>query len=212
MPPEERFVVRFAAEPPQDALPYGRWADTLREEFLAACVRIEAEPDEIGEPGELVYYPDRTWADRCYVPVTARTSTGAELYGYVSFLAPDPEAGEPEPSDFDAVADFVHAEDTADNQPDWRIDINEMSVGRWRGENGNVADMTLLWGRPLVAGAHVVTAELARLVVDQCLLVDDRFTMLAPDDYRGDFLEVALFDGGGEELAREQTYDEDDEE
>ena len=28
MPPEDRFVPRFAAEPPQDLLPYGRWAQT----------------------------------------------------------------------------------------------------------------------------------------------------------------------------------------
>ena len=36
MPPEERIVARFAAEPPQDPLPYGSWADTLQAEFLAA--------------------------------------------------------------------------------------------------------------------------------------------------------------------------------
>jgi len=37
MPPEDRFVPRFAAEPPQDLLPYGRWSQTLTAEFLAAC-------------------------------------------------------------------------------------------------------------------------------------------------------------------------------
>ena len=30
MPPTDRFVTSFAAEPPQEPLPYGRWADTLR--------------------------------------------------------------------------------------------------------------------------------------------------------------------------------------
>ena len=30
MPPEERFVPRFAAEPPQEGLPYGRWAERLQ--------------------------------------------------------------------------------------------------------------------------------------------------------------------------------------
>ena len=29
MPPEENFVCRFAAEPPQDALPSGPWAERL---------------------------------------------------------------------------------------------------------------------------------------------------------------------------------------
>jgi hypothetical protein len=41
VPPEDRFVCRFAAEPPQELLPYGRWAERLREEFLAACLRID---------------------------------------------------------------------------------------------------------------------------------------------------------------------------
>ena len=45
MPPETRFVTRFAAEPPQGALPTGRWAATLQAEFLAACLRIDTEGD-----------------------------------------------------------------------------------------------------------------------------------------------------------------------
>src|SRR6201991_1487638 len=98
MPPEERFVPRFAAGPPQELLPYGRWADRLREEFLAACLGIE---DEVGEPGEIVWYPDRTWGGRTYVPATARTSTGLELYGYVSFAPGD------EPSELFAWADYT---------------------------------------------------------------------------------------------------------
>ena len=32
MPPEERFVPRFAAEPPQEGPATGRWADTLGSE------------------------------------------------------------------------------------------------------------------------------------------------------------------------------------
>ena len=39
----------------------------------------------------------------------------------------------------------------------------------------------------------------------------DRFTLLAPDDYRGDYLDVVLWDGAGRELARESLYAEDDE-
>ena len=49
MPPEERFVCRFAAEPPQEALPHGAWAQTLQAEFLGACLRIDAEGQDIGE-------------------------------------------------------------------------------------------------------------------------------------------------------------------
>ena len=39
MPPEERVVPRFAAEPPQEELPYGRWEERLSQEFLAAAGR-----------------------------------------------------------------------------------------------------------------------------------------------------------------------------
>ncbi|MBB4661114.1 hypothetical protein [Conexibacter arvalis] len=204
MPPTDRYVIRFAAEPPQETLPYGRWAETLRSWFLAAVNEIDPGDEELGEPGEVVWFPDRGWNGRTYVPATARTSTGLELYGYVSFAEGENGA----PDDFAAHADFTS--DTADENPDWQIDVNEEIVGRWRGEHGRTADMTLVWGIPLVKNGAVVTAELADLAVDQCTLVDYRFTLIAPDDYRGDFLDVKLFSAGGEELARESLYVEDD--
>ena len=205
MPPEDRFVPRFAAEPPQELLPYGRWAERLQQEFLAACLELD---DEVGEPGELVWFPDRTWGGRTYVPVTCRTSTGLELYGAVSF-APAVEDGQ-EPDHFRATADWT--EETVESNPDWTIDLCEEVVGGWRGEQGKVAAMTLVWGTPVVDRVAIATAELAGLTVDQCALVDNRFTLLAPDDYRGDTLEVALFDAGGRELAREALWDEDEDE
>jgi hypothetical protein len=205
MPPEDRFVPRFAAEPPQELLPYGRRAERLWQEFLAACLAIE-EP--LGDPGDPVWYPDRTWAGRTYVPLTCRTSTSLELYGVVSY-APAIEEGQDD-DHFSATADWT--EETAEANPDWTVDLCEEVVGGWRGENGKVAAMTLVWGRPLVDRGAIATAELAGLTVDQCLLVEDRFTLLAPDDYRGDTLDVVVFDAGGRELARESLYtDEDDE-
>jgi hypothetical protein len=42
-------------------------------------------------------------------------------------------------------------------------------------------------------------------------VVDDRFTLVAPDNYRGDFLDVKLWDADGRELASESLYVEDDE-
>ena len=71
--------------------------------------------------------------------------------------------------------------------------------------------MTLVWGGPLIAGGAVVTAELAGLTVDQCAIADERFTLLAPDAYREDYLEIALWDGTGNQLARESLYEDDDE-
>jgi hypothetical protein len=43
------------------------------------------------------------------------------------------------------------------------------------------------------------------------VLRDGRFTLLAPDDYRGDLLDIKLFNEGGDELARESLYDDDEE-
>jgi hypothetical protein len=207
MPPVERFICRFAAEPPQAGMPDGEWATTLQAEFLAACLRIDTEGEELGEAEELRWFPDRTWSGRTYVPVTARTTTGLELFGYVSF-APA-AADDAEPTDFEATADFT--DETAERHPEWRMDICEEVVGGWRGEGGNVAAMTLVWGVPLIAGGRVATAELAGLAVDQCAVTDDRFTLLAPDAYRSDYLDIKLWDADGRELAAESLYVEDDE-
>jgi hypothetical protein len=205
MPPEERFVPRFAAEPPQDLLPYGRWAQTLTEEFLGACLRIDSEGEDLGEPGDVSWYPDRTWHGRTFVPATALTTAGYELYGYVSYL---PGGDGEEPRDFHAAADYTA--ETAEANPDWQIDLCDEVVGTWRGEQGKAAAMTLVWGRPLVDGGQVVTGELAGLAVDQCVLVEGRFTLLAPDDYRGDTLDIRLFDRREQELAHESLYAEDE--
>lgn len=206
MAPTDRFVPRFAAEPPQEALPYGRWADTLKGHFLAAVAEIDPGEEDLGEAGEIAWFPDRTYGGRTYVPATARTTNGYELFGFVAFA--EGEGGAPE--DFAARADFTS--ETADDNPDWQIDLNEEVIGRWRGEQGRAADMTLIWGTPLVEYGALATAELADLAVDQCELVDGRFTLVAPDAYRGDFLEVKLFSARGQELARESLYVEDDDE
>jgi hypothetical protein len=205
MPPTDRFVISFAAEPPQDALPYGRWADTLRWRFLAAVDEIDTAGQELGEVGEIRWFPDRTYAGRTYVPAVARTSEGFELFGFVSFAeVADASSG---PGDFIAHADFT--DEIAENNPDWKLDLNDEVIGSWRGEAGNRADITLVWGVPMIPGGAIVTAELANLAVDQCALVEERFTLIAPDDYRGDYLEVKLWGRRGDLLATESLYVDD---
>jgi hypothetical protein len=207
MPPEERFLPRFAAEPPQEELPYGRWEERLRQELLGAALTLDAEPEDLGEPGAIAWYPDRTWHGHTYVPATTLTSTGYELFGYVRFL---PGVDDGEPSDFTAHVDFT--DETAERNPDWTLDLCDEIIGAWRGEAGATAAMTLVWGRPLISGGRIVTAELADLAVDQCPLIDERFTLIAPDDYRQDLLEIKLFDGKLRELARESLYAGEEEE
>src|SRR5215210_8080256 len=121
MPPVERFVCRFAAEPPQEGLPHGEWAQVLQAEFLVACLRVDDDGQEIGEAGELRFFPDRGWNGRTYVPITSRATSGLELFGYVSFRPGD--GADAEPSDFVARADFT--DETAEANPDWRIDLCE---------------------------------------------------------------------------------------
>jgi hypothetical protein len=204
MPPTDRFVISFAAEPPQESLPYGRWAETLRQHFAAACREIDTEGEELGEAGEIAWFPDRTYAGRTYVPAVARTTQGFELFGFVSF-----REGGGGPSDFTATADFTS--ELAEANPEWKLDLNDDVIESWRGEQGKSADMTLVWGVPLMPGGAIVTAELANLAVDQCELVDERFTLIAPDNYRSDFLDVKLWSKSGDELAAESLYVEDDE-
>lgn len=202
MPPEPRLVPRFAAEPPQESLPYGRWETRLHEALLAAVADLEDPPAELGELGEVVWYPDRSWHGRTYVPATSMTTGGYEIFGYVRMLSSE----DGEPSALEAHADFT--DETASENPDWQIDVREETIGRWRGESGAVASMMLVWGRPLVPGGAIATAELAGLAVDQCTLEEERFTLIAPDDYRQDLLEIKLWDGRGREVASESLYEE----
>jgi hypothetical protein len=202
VPPEDFVVPRFAAEPPQGLPPGDGWEADLSAEFLRACLTLDA--DEVGAPGEVTLFPDRTWDGRTYVPVTAPTSAGWEVFGVVSYATD--EKGYP----FDLRATADATEDTAAENPDWQLDLSDEVVGGWRGEDGAVAAMTLVWGVPMVRGGAIVTAELGDVTVDQCRVAADRFTLLAPDAYRGDTLQVRLWSVRGEELAAESLYAEED--
>ncbi|HWK27433.1 MAG TPA: hypothetical protein VNS09_12770 [Solirubrobacter sp.] len=194
-------ICRFAAEPPHGDLPP---QETLQAEFLAACLRVETEPDdpELGEAGDIHWFPDRTWSGRTYVPATVRTSTGLELFGYVSF-APE------EQDTLYAWADYTP--DVADDHPEWRMDLSQEVIGGWRGAGDQVAAMTLIWGVPFERRGKVVTAQLGPTVVDEAEVVGERFTLLAPDAYDDEYLDVVLADGAGNELVRESLYEDDDE-
>jgi hypothetical protein len=191
------------AEPPQEALPYGRWAELLAEHFRDAATRIDSEGEDLGEPQDITWFPDRSWNGRTYVPATASTSTGYELFGYVSF--------EREHEGAEATAFYAHADytdETAEANPDWSLDLSDAVLGTWRGQEGRRGEVALVWGVSLVEHGAVATAELGPTTTDQCILADDRFTLVSLDAYTGDFLEVKLWGRGGGELAAESLYDE----
>ncbi len=203
MPPTDLFVPRFAAEPPQDGLPYGRWAERLGQALLAACLDLQEGQQDLGEPGEIIWYPDRSWHGHTYVPATSLTSEGFELFGYVRFVSTGPDGEELD----QLLAHVDFTDQTAAQNSGWTLDLCDEVVGRWRGYGSDVAAMTLVWGRPLVSGGSLATAELEGLAVDRCELIENRFTLLAPDDYREQLLAIALWSARGKELARESLYE-----
>jgi hypothetical protein len=210
MPPIARPIPRHFAEPPKELQPTGRWAEQLGRRFLAACAEIETD-ESLTQPTQedVVWYPDRTYSGRVYVPASATNSDGVEFFGYVSFTYAEHN---PDPGHYESRADYTHQ--TADNNPDWKVDLNEEVIGSWRGPGDATADVTLVWGAPLVPNVAAATAEVDEQTADQCALVQsDRFTLIALDNINGFggypiYVEIALWDRRGRELARESLYEE----
>ena len=208
MPPTARPIPSFIADSTQEGIPQGRFAERLAGPFREACDRIEDLPDGVEATEELLWFPERSWGGRTWVPCTTRApgpEGELELFGHVSYARP--EGGEPE--DFKAAADFTDV--IAEDNPDWKIDLNDDVIGRWLGENGRAGDVTLVWGRPLIANAVAATAELDGGTVDQELVSGDRFTLLALDALKGYgddiFMQIKLWSRRAQELASESLYD-----
>jgi hypothetical protein len=207
MQPTPRPIPRFIADTTQEGIPHGRFAERLREEFAKAVVAIGDLPAGAEVPAEVDWFPERAWGGRVWVPCSAHSESEEgqlELFGHVSYVQP-PEG---EPTDFAAKADFTDI--LAADNPDWRIDLNDDVIGRWRGENGRAGAVTLVWGRPLVRGAVAATAVLEGETVDQELISQARFTLIALDALEGYgdeiFMEVKLWSRRADELASETLY------
>jgi hypothetical protein len=145
VPPDDRPIPRYIAEPPQESLPYGRWADALAERFLHASRNIESDED-LGDPGEVTWFPDRTYGGRTYVPASSTTTTGYELFGYVSF---EREHEGAEANKFQAYADWT--DETAEANPDWVLDLSDSELGSWRGPPGRAGP----WIPPVRVAASI---------------------------------------------------------
>lgn len=217
MPPTRRPFPRFIADASQEGRPYGRFDERLREAFASACEPLAEEAGAALDASTVKWFPDRAWGGRVYVPATGRAAeavTGEdgesvfpEYYGWVSFAREDEDS---EPRDVRAEVDFTDV--TAEQNPDWRIDLNDDVIGGWRTDGGRGGDVTLVWGLPLVRGAVAVTAELEGETLDQAPVADGRFTLVAVDAVHGFgddlFLEVKLWDRAVRELAGESLYAE----
>ncbi len=209
MPPNPRPIPRFIADSTQEGIPSGRFAERLTEAFAEACAELAELPDGVAVPSQVDWFPERAWGGRVWVPFSARAESSegsVELFGHVSYL--QPPGGEP--TEFEAKADFTDV--LAEDNPGWRIDLNDDVIGRWRGEGGRGGAVTLVWGRPLVRNAVAATAELDAETVDQEVISKERFTLIAVDALEGFgdelFMTVKLWSRRAGELASESLYDE----
>jgi hypothetical protein len=207
MPPNPRPIPQFIADTTQEGIPHGRFAERLTTAFREAVEEIADLPAGAAVPDELDWFPERAWGGRVWVPCSVRAESAEgklEIFGHVSYVQP---AGG-DPSDFRAKADFTDV--LAEDNQDWRIDLNDDVIGRWRGENGRAGAVTLVWGRPLVRNAVAATAELETETVDQEEISQDRFTLVALDALEGYgdeiFMQVKLWSRRAQELASESLY------
>jgi hypothetical protein len=207
MAPNPRPIPRFISDTTQEGIPHGRFAEQLVAALEAAVEGIEDLPEGAALPEAVDWFPERAWGGRTWVPCSARSESAEgtlELFGHVSYVQ---HVGG-EPSDFRAKADFTDV--LAEDNPDWRVDLNDEVIGRWRGENGRAGAVTLIWGRPLVRGAVAATAEIELETVDQEEISQDRFTLIALDALEGYgdeiFVTVKLWSRRAQELASESLY------
>ena len=222
MPPVPRPFPRFIADSPQEAKPYGRWEERLADAFADACREHANQAGAPLDPQSVRWFPDRTWGSRAYVPATghaglpeeggqpadgeqAAAPAAVEYFGWVSFE----RSSDGEPSELRARADFTDV--TAEDNPDWKIDLSDDVIGTWRAEGERGGDITLVWGLPMVRGAVAVTAELDGEVLDQAAVKDGRFTLVAVDAVRGFgdqlYLDIRLWDRTLREIAAETLYE-----
>jgi hypothetical protein len=215
MPPTGRPYPRFIADAPQEKPPYGRFEERLSEAFAQACEPLSAEAGAAVDPASLTWFPERAWGGRVYVPAIGDSTQAedtetprVEFFGHVSFVRADDDA---EPSDLQARADFTDV--TAEDNPEWNVDLNDDVIGRWRADGGRGGDVTLIWGLPMVRGAVAATAELDEETIDQAAINDGRFTLIAVDAVHGfgedHYLEVVLWDRRMTMVARESLYEAD---
>jgi hypothetical protein len=220
MPPIQRPFPRFIADPPQEGKPYGRWEERLGRELATACEPLAAEAGAPLDPKTVKWFPERAWGGRTYVPATGRAGAGdrasdaeeapaplaLEYFGWVSFE----RSVEGEPNELRARVDFTDV--TAEENPDWRIDLSDDVIGEWSAEGDRGGDVTLVWGLPMVRGAVAATAELDGEVLDQVAVQDGRFTLVAVDAVRGFgddlYVEIMLWDQAMREIAVESLYEE----
>ena len=205
MAPVNRPFPRFIAESPHELEPHGRWRTTL--EDLSAPRADRSRGTRSWESGRDRLVPGPDLRDQNVRPRPGLD--GGRSRGFRLRIV-HPPAESPQPADFVARADY--AVETAADNPDWKLDLNDEVIAPWRGPAGATGELTLVWGTPLVPGAVAGTAEIENETLDQCALDQHkRFTLVALDAVTGFgddlYLEIKLWNKRGDLLASETLYE-----
>ena len=173
-----------------------------------ACAST-ATGEDLGEPGEIDLVPGPHLA-RAHVRARDRAHRhGLELFGYVSFA---PGGDGEEPGDFHAVR-RLHRARPPRPTPTGRSTSATRSSARGAASRARPPPMTLVWGRPLVDGGAVVTAELADLARRPVRAARGPLHAASrPTTTAATRSTSSVFDRRGGELAHESLYAEDDDE
>ena len=67
---------------------------------------------------------------------------------------------------------------------------------------------SIIYEAQMIDTSRANEAQVFQDMVDQCVLADDRFTLVSLDNYTGDYIEVKLWGATGRELASESLYEE----
>ena len=208
MPPTPRPIPSFIADSTQEGIPHGRFVERLAEPFRKACTEIEELPDGVEPPDKLVWFPERAWGGRTWVPCTARADGPEgelELFGHVSYARPE----EGEPTDFRASADFTDV--IAEDNPDWKIDLNDDVIGSGSARTAAPATSPSSGAARSSPTRSPPPPSSTVETVDQEAVSNDRFTIIALDALKGYgddlFMQIKLWSRRAQELASESLYD-----
>ena len=121
------------------------------------------------------------------MPGTSITANGYELFGYVRFV---PAGEDGDPSDFSAHVDFT--DETAERNPDWKLDLCDEVIGSWRGHAGRSPYLYQLIGEPAsivtrfnTFGGKTLKPVIQRLPFEQFLAREaHQHARLSPSSFR----------------------------
>jgi len=191
-----RLIPQFAAEPPQETLPYGRWADLLRGQLLRRSCAWRGRGGGPRRAGRHRLVP-RPHLGRAHVRARDDAhTTGLELYATSSFTL-----GERGPDDFDASA--FATDILGRGRPAGRSTSSDDEIAPGAA-TAAARRLDASSGCPATRRRRVATAELAEVTSRSVRADREPLHADRPDRYPHptDELQVALFNARASSCAR----------